>query len=241
VSERPGTTRDAVDIEVRRGDRRLILVDTAGLRPKGRAASAVEFFSQARARQALARADGLLFLLEAHRGASSFERKLGDLIERSGKPCMIAVNKWDLVPRSKRNPETYERDLRRTYPVLDYVPVRFLSARLGAGVWEAVDDLLELIHVAGMRVGTGQLNRAIRFALQGAPAPLKGLREGRLLYATQVGVSPPTIVVFVKHRRSFTPAYLKHVERSMRRVLPFSYVPMRLLLREDKKRKKQED
>lgn len=239
VSERPGTTRDSVDIEIRRGDRKLILVDTAGLRPRGRAASTVELFGQARARQALARADGILFLLEAPRGPTSFERKLGARIDESGKPVVLAVNKWDLVPRNKRNPAAYERDLRRAYSPLSFAPVRFLSARTGLGVWEAVDELLDLVEASRRRVTTGELNRAIRVALQGAPAPIRGTREGRLLYATQVGVAPPTIVLFVQHRDVFTPAYVRHVERSMRRVLPFSHVPMRLLLRESRRKKEE--
>jgi GTP-binding protein len=238
ASERPGTTRDSVDIEIRRGGRRLILVDTAGLRPRGRSGSAVEFFGQARARQSLARSDGVLFLLEAPRGPTSFERKLGAWIDESGKPVVLAVNKWDLVPRNKRNAEAYERDLRRAYSPLSFAPTRFLSARTGLGVWDVVDELVGLVEASRLRVTTGELNRAIRYALQGAPAPIRGTREGRLLYATQVAVAPPTLVLFVQNRDVFSPSYVRHVERSMRQVLPFAHVPMRLLLRESRRRKK---
>lgn len=239
ASERPGTTRDSIDIEIRRGGRTLILVDTAGLKPRGRAESAVEFFGQARARQALARADGALFLLEAPRSPTSFERKLGAWIGDSGKPVVLGVNKWDLVPRNKRDPAAYERDLRRAYSPLSFAPVRFLSSRTGMGVWEVVDELIGLVEASRRRVTTGDLNRAIRFALQGAPAPIRGTREGRLLYATQVAVAPPTLVLFVHNRDAFTPAYMRHVERSMRQVLPFANIPMRLLLRESRKKRKE--
>jgi GTP-binding protein len=238
VSERPGTTRDAVDVEIVRGGRRLVLVDTAGFKRRGRAGTSVEFFSQARAREAIRGADGVVFLLEAVRALTALERHLGDAIRDAGKPFVMALNKWDLVPAGERKAEKFVRYVREAFPEMAYAPVRLLSAKLGSGVDEAVDAALDLIEVSRIRVGTGELNRALRVAIQGAPNPVRGTKEGRLLYATQTAVAPPTIVVFVKHKAAFTGAYLRHLERSLRRALPFAEVPLRILLREVKRKKK---
>ena len=119
--------------------------------------------------------------------------------------------------------------------VLSFAPLRILAAKIGLEVWETMDALLELVAVARRRVGTGELNRAISYALQGAPNPIRGTKEGRLLYATQVGVAPPTFVVFVKNPEAFSDAYIRHIERSMREVLPFAQVPIRIRLKSGKK------
>jgi small GTP-binding protein len=180
VSERPGTTRDAIDIDLTVGERKLTIVDTAGLRRRTKVRNSVEFFSQSRARSAIARSNGVVFLLEAVREVSTLEKKIGALIQESGKPCVLGLNKWDLVPEDQRDPQKFFTYMNQAFPVLSFAPVQILSAKTGLEVWETMDTLLGLVATARLRVGTGELNRAISYALQGAPNPIRGTKEAPL-------------------------------------------------------------
>jgi GTP-binding protein len=232
VSERPGTTRDSVDVVLDRGDRRIVLVDTAGVRKRTKVEDSVELFGQMRTEASIDRADALILLLEAPRPVSKVELVLGRQIEKSAKPCVIALNKWDMIRPERAQPEKFIEYVNRAFPVLGYAPVVVMSARIALNLWEPVEIASELIANARKRVGTGDLNRVIERVLQTAPVPIKGTREGRLLYATQTGVAPPTFVFFVRHKAIFSAAYLKHLARTLREVLPFKEVPIRLVLRE---------
>jgi GTP-binding protein len=232
VSEKPGTTRDAVDVALERDGRRFLVIDTAGMRKRTRIQDSVERFSLMRSEGAIHRAHGVILLLEAPRPVSQVEKNLARRIEESFKPVVLAMNKWDLVPRSNRQPDKFRRYLERAFPVLSFAPVSFMSAKQDEGIWAPVEKLLSLIETFRRRVGTGELNRVVERVLQTAPLPLRGTREGRVLYATQAQASPPTVVCFVKNKAVFHRAYLKHIERTMREMLPFREVPIRIVLRE---------
>jgi GTP-binding protein len=236
VSERAGTTRDAVDVVIDRDDRRLVIIDTAGLRKRTKLEDSVELFSMMRSEGAIHRAQGCVLLLEAQRPMTDVEKKLGSMIEKSFKPVVIVLNKWDLVGINNRNKRKFVDYLGKTFPVISFAPVFFMSAKKGEAIWEPVEALLDLIHSWRQRVGTGELNRVVERVLQTAPLPLKGTREGRVLYATQTQASPPTFAFFVKHKDAFSRAYMKHIERTMREILPFKEVPMRIVLREKPRR-----
>lgn len=232
VSERAGTTRDAIDVVIERDNRKLVIIDTAGLRKRTKLEDSVELFSMMRSEGAIHRANGCILLLEAQRPMTDVEKKLGSMIEKSFKPVVIVLNKWDLVGINNRNKRKFVDYLGKTFPIISFAPVFFMSAKKEEGLWEPVETLLDLIQIWRQRVGTGELNRVVERVLQTAPLPLKGTREGRVLYATQSQASPPTFAFFVRNKDAFSRAYLKHIERTMREILPFKEVPMRIVLRE---------
>ena len=230
VSEKPGTTRDAVDVVIERDGRRFVIVDTAGLRKKQKVESSVELFSRVRTEEALRRADVVVFMFDILEKVTEVDKRIAAAIEEEKKPCALVLNKYDLVPEG-RQPEEFARYLTRALPLLRYAPITMISARTGERVWEVVDLCVELHAQAGARVSTPELNRALRAAVEArTPSGRRG-RIARIYYATQKAGRPPRFVVFVNDPAAFAPDYVRYLEDKMRQFLPFHEVPLRLELR----------
>jgi GTP-binding protein len=229
VSEVPGTTRDSVDVHFRRDGKTFIAIDTAGVRRKGRIQDDVEFYSLARAERSIRRADVVLLFLDARVRVSKVDKQLAEYVLQQYKPAIFVINKWDLMtPMPTSKMVTY---LRATFPNLEYVPLAFITAKVGRNV-HAVLNLAQNLHKqATARVSTGDLNRVVREALELAPPPLRQNRRPRVLYATQVDVQPPTIVLFTNGPELFDNTYRRYLVKTFRDKLPFHDVPVKLLLR----------
>ncbi|MHC4915749.1 MAG: ribosome biogenesis GTPase Der, partial [Planctomycetota bacterium] len=161
ADSRPGTTRDSVDVVVEKKGQSYTIVDTAGVRKKGRPENAPEYKSLLRSERALERADAVALMLDAMEGVGSLDKRLGMLAAESGKPVVIVVNKWDLTADEDTTGE-YEEYLGEQLPGLSFAPVIFTSALEGRRVWALLRLLRELWELAGKKVGTAVLNRAIR-------------------------------------------------------------------------------
>jgi GTP-binding protein len=236
VSEIPGTTRDAVDVHLERNGRRCVLIDTAGIRKKQKVEHAVELFSRVRTDEAIARADAVVFMLEVQKEITEVDKRVAAVIEERKKPCVIALNKYDLIPE-RHDPEEFAEYLSKAMPVLSYAPVTMLSALRGERVWEVVEIAEELYRQSGVRIPTPQLNDALEAAVRSrTPAGRRG-KLAKIYYATQKGVHPPRFLVFVNDVRSFAPDYVRYLEGKLREFLPFQEVPIRLELRGKKKRR----
>jgi GTP-binding protein len=229
VSERPGTTRDAIDVVVERDGETAVLIDTAGVRKKSRMEDAVEFYSDARSHKAIRRADVSVLLFDATRPISSIEKRLARYVLDHHKPVVLAANKWDLV--QDRAPEDFRGYLDSELSGLSFAPKSFLSAKQGRGVVETFALCRELHAEAGGRVSTGELNRVLERALAARSPSSKGQRV-RIKYATQAGVHPPTFVLFVNDKALIGKAYLRYLENRIREELPFTEVPIRIVLRD---------
>ncbi len=236
VGERPGTTRDAVDVAIERDGRRYVLVDTAGLRRKQKVEDSVEFFSRVRAEEAIARADAVVFMIDAMMKVTEEDKRIGARIEEEKKPCSVVLNKFDLVPKD-RSPDEFAAYLEKTLPVLRYAPLSMVSATRGERVWEALEICGELHAQAGVRVPTPELNRALEAAVRTRSPSGRGPRAARLYYATQRGIHPPRFLVFVNEPRAFAPDYVRYLENKLREFLPFREVPIRLELRGRRRKK----
>jgi GTP-binding protein len=236
VSEKPGTTRDAVDVEIERDGRRYVLVDTAGLRKKQKVEHSVELFSQVRTREAVDRADAVVFMLDVMEKVTEVDKRIGAMIEEGKKPCVVALNKYDTVPRG-HSPDEFANYLTKALPVLRYAPLSIISAARGERVWEVVEICGELHAQAGVRVATPELNRALEAAVEARSPSGRGPRSARIYYATQKGTRPPRFIVFVNDPRSFAGDYVRYLEEKLREFLPFHEVPIRLELRGRKPRK----
>lgn len=238
VSEIPGTTRDSVDVVIEHGGRRYTIIDTAGIYRRSRVRDSVELFSQMRTAESIERAQAVLFMMDVHLEISAMDKHIGQLIEKHGKPCVIAFNKWDLIPPARRDTGRFLEYIEKRFPVLYYVPLAFMSARTGLNLWEPLETLAEIVETSRRRVTTGVLNRVVELAGKTAPPPLSGTKEGKIFYATQTGVRPPTFTLFVNYREPFTPAFLRHFERALRELTPFKNTPIRLLVREKRTKQK---
>ncbi len=231
VSETPGTTRDSVDVEVDIDGKRIILIDTAGLRRKKKLAGDVEFYSQHRAMRSIRRADVVAMVLDAAVPASKVDRNLAGVIADEFKPVLIVVNKWDIA-RERTTTEAFGEYFTRTFPSIDFAPICFTSAVEGLNLAETVRTAGELLAQARRRVGTGPLNRAVEaITAERGPSHKGGTRPPKIYYAAQVSVAPPTIVCFVNDTRSFDRTYRRFLVNRFREHLPYPEVPIRLFLR----------
>jgi len=227
VSELPGTTRDAVDVPFDAGGRRFVAIDTAGIRKEKTISDSVEFYSQSRSLRAIRRADVVLLLIDATQDVSRIDREIAGEVQEQAVPCVLLVTKWDLA-RERASTGAYEDYLRKTLPGLDYAPIAFVSAREGSNLAPMLQLAAQLHDQAGVRVGTGELNRVLQRAVEKrSPRPRAG-RIGRILYGSQVATHPPTIVLFVNDPGLFEDNWRRYLLHELQSRLPYTEIPVRL-------------
>lgn len=241
VSEIPGTTRDAIDVRFEIKGRKLMAIDTAGVRKRTKFHEAVELWALHRMEAAIQRADVVLLLIDATEKVSGIDKRLGRAVLDTFKPCMIVVTKWDLVEgRTNKKgqtitPEHYMEYLQEELPGLSFCPIAFSSAVDRVGIEEVIDTAFELFEQARTRISTSEINRTIRAILeQRGPSSALGTRA-KVLYVSQVGVEPPTVVMVVNKLALFTGEYERFLMNRLRESTPFAEVPIRLILRERKR------
>lgn len=229
VSEVPGTTRDSIDVRFVLDGKTIVAIDTAGVRRKQSVSGDIEFYSMARAERSIRRADVVLHFFDAADKISRVDKHLADYVLEQCKPVIFVVNKWDLVhgiPTGK-----FAEYIQATFPMLDFVPIAFITAKDGKNVQRLVNLAQSLHKQASVRVGTGDLNRVLRQALETSPPPLRQNRRPKIFYGTQAAANPPTIVLFTNGPELFTNTYQRYLEKTFRDQLPFSEVPIKLFLR----------
>jgi GTP-binding protein len=235
VSELPGTTRDAVDVLYECGPDKFLLIDTAGMRARSKHSTSVEVFSVMRAERTIRRADLCVLVVDLTNGVSSQDKRIAGLIQEAEKPCVVVLNKWDLVKPARGAKAAMQRaiaEVRERLFFLDYAPVLVASARTG----ENVDQLFRLIEsvrrAAAVRIGTGVLNRMLRAAFQESPPPMIGTRRLKLFYAAQTGGEnderPAAVkfVLFVNQPKLLSDNYTRYLERRVRETSPFPGLPV---------------
>ena len=234
VSETPGTTRDAIDTRMTFGQGEIVLVDTAGIRRRGKVASGpdADRYSTLRALKAVDRSDVVVLVIDAVDGLTAQDAHVAGYAVDAGKGLVLAINKWDLVQdKTGRTFDQYVSWIQRDAPFLDFAPAVSISAKTG----QRVDRVLELaVDVWGerrKRIGTGELNRLLTEAVaRQAPPPVKN-RRARLYYATQAGIEPPTFVFFANDAELIHFSYRRYLENRIRDELGFHGAPIRLLFR----------
>lgn len=239
VSEIAGTTRDAIDVRFERDGRSFVAIDTAGVRKRKSMQGQLEWWAYDRARKGIERADVVVFMIDATKKISQVDKQLTLDIQRNFKPCVIVVNKWDLVEgqtNQKGRPvgaEDYREYLDKQLLGLAHCPIVFTSAKSGeqGRVWDVVDVAFDLDEQARQRVTTGQLNRALRAEIEDRLPSSKLGRRVKVLYVAQVDVAPPTIVLVVNKPELWTPNHERFVLNRVRETLPFAEVPVRLVVR----------
>lgn len=238
VSDIPGTTRDAIDSICRREGETYILIDTAGIRKKSKVRYGVERFSVVRAIKAMHRADVIVLVLDASESVSEQDQRIAGIAHELGKACVIVVNKWDLIPdKDSRTMSKHADALREKLYFLDYAPVLFTSAKTKKRLYHLLDIARAASEENQRRITTGLLNEVLTEIVAMNPPPARKNRRPRISYGTQVSVGPPTFVLFSNHPEIIEAPYLRHVEHKLRENFGFVGTPLRLILREDTKRK----
>lgn len=230
VSEVPGTTRDSVDVRFESDGKSFVAIDTAGVRKKKSISSNLEFYSLARAERSIRRADVVLMFFDPRLRVSQVDKKLTDYILDQYKPAIFVANKWDLIKESMPT-ERFAQYIYSVFPMLDYVPIAFITAKQGRNVSKLLNLAQHLNKQAKARVGTGELNKVVREALETQAPPMRQNRRPKIYYATQVSESPPTIVLFTNGPQLFDDTYRRYLVKCLRDRLPFREVPIKLYLR----------
>ncbi len=233
VSDKPGTTRDSVEVPFTVGAgeqaRHYLLIDTAGLRDRTRVREAVESYSALRVEESIRRADVCALVLDGVAGPSRQDKKIADRVRDAATGCVVLVNKWDLAEGVK--PAEYRAALLREMPFLSHVPIRFVSARTGHGVRASVDTIDQVAAQVSLTLSTGVLNRVLGGAVDRKSAPSIGGRRLKLYYATQTGVRPVTLRMFVNDPDLMPPAYAAYLEHQVRAAFGLEGAPLRFDLR----------
>jgi GTPase len=230
VHAEPGTTRDAVDTLVTVGERPYVLVDTAGLRRKGRTVGALDKLAAVMARRSLERADLALVVLDGSEGVTTQDARIAGYAEAAGRAVVLVVNKWDLVGAADRAPELV-RTLRERLPFLAHAPVVFTSAYRGSGIRELFDTIDRVALDYAKEVSTGELNRALTAAVtRRPPAGVHG-KTLKIFYGTQTGTRPPTFLLFVNDPAALHFSYERYLVTALRERFGFAGCAVRLRLR----------
>ncbi|MFR7933699.1 MAG: ribosome biogenesis GTPase Der [Acutalibacteraceae bacterium] len=227
VSDVAGTTRDAVDTPFTRNDKNYTIIDTAGLRRKrGVEFDTVESYSVMRSIAAIKRADVVLIIFDSSEEISEQDVRIAGMVHEEGKPCIIVMNKWDVVEKDTHTIEDYKKTLDNQLAFMDYYVPIFVSAKTGQRIDRIFDVIDKVYENASRRIPTGILNDVIREAVSVNEPPSPSGRRLKILYATQTDVNPPKIVIFVNNEKILHFSYRRYLENSLRKAFDFSGTPI---------------
>jgi GTP-binding protein len=234
VSDIAGTTRDAVDTEIKRNGKEYIFIDTAGLRRKSKIKEELERYSIIRTVTAVERADVVVMVIDAKEGVTEQDAKIAGIAHERGKGVIIAVNKWDAIEKNDKTIYEYTNKIRQVLSYMPYAEILFISALTGQRLNKLFDLIDVVIQNQNLRIATGVLNEimAEAVALQQPPSD-KGKRL-RLYYITQVAVKPPTFVIFVNDKELMHFSYTRYIENKIREAFGFKGTALKFIIRERK-------
>ncbi len=230
VSEVAGTTRDSVDVHFLWEGQGYTIIDTAGLKRRSKVRGDLEFYSAHRAERSIRRADVALLMLDASRDIGRTDKTIASYIEEEGKPCLILINKWDLAKNI--GTDEFTQYLNDHLRVVSYAPMLYMSALEGKNIAEILTLARSLHEQAGVRIGTGELNRMLQAAVKANAPSVKGSAHPRVFYGTQVDAHPPTFAIFVSHREAFNETYRRYLAGFLRQHFHFKEVPLTIHFRE---------
>ena len=236
VSDTPGTTRDSVDIIIERDGERFVAIDTAGLRKRGQMDDIMEFYGHLRSERAVQRADVVVMMIDAMEEISKVEKRLANLILEAHKPCLIVLNKWDLVKEKRPGIRLadFQEYVADNLPGMYFCKLAASSAKTGENVWNIINACRQLYAQAAKEVRTAAINTAIANAFKKRrPQAVRG-KIGKIYYGNQVGVRPPTFLLFCNNPGLFDDSYQRYLENQFRESLAYPEIPLKLILKSQK-------
>jgi GTP-binding protein len=231
VSPIAGTTRDAVDTRFVYEDIPITLIDTAGIRRRGKIDRGVEKFSVIRSMRAIERSDVALLLLDATDSLSAQDAHIAGYVLEEWKSVVVIVNKWDAVEKDSLTMDAYTQHIRDELKFLSYVPVLFISAKTGKNVDKVLPTALQVQEERLVRLTTSQINKIIQTAQDKQPAPAHAGKSMRMYYGTQVRSDPPTFMIYVNNPKLGHFSYLRYLENEIRKSYHFLGTPIRIILK----------
>lgn len=231
VSPIPGTTRDAIDTVMEYEGIKITLIDTAGIRRRGRIEPGVEKYSVVRTMRALERCEVALLMIDATSGITAQDTHIAGYILENWKSTVVLVNKWDAVEKDSYTMQQYTERLRSELNFMPYVPILFISAKTGQRVDQVLPTALRVQEERLARLTTAQINRVLQAAQDKHAAPSRTGRSLHIYYGTQVRSDPPTFLVFVNDPKLAHFTYLRYLENQIREEYPFTGTPIRLVLK----------
>jgi len=229
VDQTPGTTRDAIDTLLDFEGQSVLLIDTAGIRRRGRLGTGVERYSVIRALRAIDRADVALLLLDATELSTAQDTHIAGYIQQAAKGIVLVVNKWDLIT-NKSKPE-WNRYIRSQLKFMPYAPVLYVSAKFGQGVEGVMPQVCQVYQERLKRLPTPQVNTVIHQAAAAHSLPRRGSKQLKILHVTQAEVNPPTFVFFVNDAKLVHFSYRRYLENKLRETFGFAGTPLRLVFK----------
>ena len=232
VSDIPGTTRDSIEIPFTIGSgphaRHYLLIDTAGINRRTRLSGAVEHYSNLRAEESIESADVVVLLMDATEGPKLQDKKLAAKIIEAQKGCILAVNKWDIAEEEAVTQTKYEPALRKEMQFLDFAPLIFMSAKSGYNIRRSVEMIDYISDQVQLKLSTGVLNRILQDAIQKNPPPSVNGRPLKIYYATQAGVKPVRVKLFVNNTLRATSSYKRYLDHEIRKAFGLEGAPIDL-------------
>jgi len=231
VSAIPGTTRDAIDTHLTYNDIPITLIDTAGIRRRGRIEPGVEKYSVLRSLQAIERADVALLMVDATSGLTSQDAHIAGFIIDAWKSGVVVVNKWDAIPKDTYTMDNFTRQVRSELNFMDYVPVLFISAKTGQRVHQVIPLALRVQEERLVRLSTSHINQILRKAQERHAPPSHAGRQLKMYYGTQVRSEPPTFLIYVNDPKLGHFTYLRYLENRIREAYGYLGTPIRIVMR----------
>ena len=232
VSNIPGTTRDAINTRVENSHGKYIFVDTAGIRRKARVDDRIEKYSVLRSKMAVENANVCVLMIDASEGITEQDEHIAGLAHEAGKPTIIVVNKWDLIEKDNKTVNEFTQKIQTSLAYMPYAPILFISAKTG----QRIDKLFEFINYvyeqSVLRISTGMLNDVLNDAVTKVQPPSDKGRYLKIYYMTQVGIAPPTFVIFCNDAELFHFSYQRYIENRIREVFGFKGTPIKLIIRQ---------
>lgn len=231
VSPIAGTTRDTIDTRFKAYNQEFVVIDTAGLKKRGKVYENVEKYSVIRSVDAIGRSDIVLLVLDASTGIIDQDTHVGQYIEEMNRPCIIVVNKWDLVDKDSKTMQRFTEDVRKEFKYLDYAPIVFLSALDNKRVHTLFPALLEAYEAQKRRISTSVLNDVINDAVAMFPPSEFNGGKIKIYYSSQVGINPPTFTFFVNEPKYLHFSYHRYLENQIRKNFDFFGTPIKFEFR----------
>ncbi|MCL4830157.1 MAG: ribosome biogenesis GTPase Der [Caldilinea sp.] len=237
VSETPGTTRDPIDMEIVYDGQRITLIDTAGIRRRGRVEQGIEQYSVLRSMRAIDRADVALLLIDAQEGVTAQDMHVAGYVLERNKSVVVLINKWDAVEKDSNTMVEYTNTVRQQLNFMSYVPVLFISAKTRQRVNKVLPTALQVVAARRHRLTTSEVNQILTEAYDAAQIPTRQGRPLRIYYGAQTDSEPPTFVIFVNDKDLVHFSYERYLENRIRAYYPFEGTPIKLIFRSHEREK----
>ena len=231
VSDMAGTTRDAIDTRFENAHGKYTFIDTAGIRRQSKINDAIEKYSVLRAHTAVERADVCLIMIDAGTGITEQDERIAGIAHEAGKPSIIVVNKWDTIEKDNSTVKAFTDRIRVALAYMPYAPIIFVSAKTGQRVTNLFEQINYVYGQSVTRITTGMLNDVLNDAMTRTQPPSDKGKRLKIYYMTQIGIAPPTFVIFCNNVELFHFSYQRYIENCLRAVFGFAGTPIKLIIR----------